>query len=172
MNYYLVNQFNHGAEHKWVFNEDQLAEQVYHGGPVPDEDEQPYWPISGSNCGYADIYKAKNDDEIRDFLLSPGDGTEYEDPMLVDIAEYYCSVDVNDSWCYESCTGETVQRLGIQCEDTYDSCYEEAEKMISALQKAGYADFDYNDPFYGENRGMRYSELCGLYEEVCGNNQR
>lgn len=39
MNYYLVNQFNHGAEHRWVFSEDQLAEQVYHGGPVPDEDE-------------------------------------------------------------------------------------------------------------------------------------
>lgn len=172
MNYYLVNQFNHGAEHKWVFNENQLAEQVYRGAPIPDEDEQPYWPIGGSNCAPSQIYKTNSDDEIRDFLLSPGDGTEYEDPMLVDIAEYYCSVDVDDIWCHESYTGETMQRLGIKCNDTFDGRYEEAEKMISALQKAEYTDFDYGNPFYGENRSMRYSELCDLYEEVCSNDQR
>lgn len=169
MNYYLVNQFNHSAEHKWVFNENQLSEQVYHGTQIPDKDEVPYWPIGGSNSSYSNICKAESDEDIRRFLTSPGDGLDWEDPILVDIAEYYCSVDIDDIWCHESCTGEVARRLGIQCEDTYDSRYKEAEKMIKELQDAGYPDFDYNDPFYGENRGMRYSRLCDLHMEVCDN---
>lgn len=169
MNYYLVKQFNHGAEHRWVFNENQLVEQVYHGIPIPDVDYRAHWPIGGINCSHSRIIKANSEDEIRQFLLAPGNGANYEDPTLVDIAEYYCSVDINDRWCYESCTGEIVRRLDIQCKNTYDSNYDIAENMIKELQKAGYTDFDYGNPFYGENRGMRYSELRDLYKEICGN---
>ena len=38
--------------------------------------------------------------------------------------------------------------------------------MIKDLKASGYEDFDYNNPFYGENRDMTFDELCDLYEEV------
>lgn len=46
-----------------------------------------------------------------------------------------------------------------------DSRYEEAKEMIDNLKEMGYPNFDYDNPFYGDNRDMRLSELRELYEK-------
>lgn len=165
MNYYLVFQTYYGADHKWIFDEETISREVYDDGPVPDVDDVSYWPIGGSNCSDTQIVKANSEDDIRRFLTAPPCGPDSEDPMLIDLSEYYSALDCD----YGSCTKEFLDKFGITKKDSDAEEFGTAEQMILALQKAGYADFDYNDPFYGKNRSMRYSELCDLYEEVCGN---
>lgn len=167
MSYYLVFQTHYGADYKWIFDEETISKEVYGGGLVPNEDYASYWPIGGSNCSDSRIIKANNEDEIRQFLMAPPYGPDSEDPMLIDLSEYYSTLDCD----YGSCTEEFLDKFGITKRYSGAKDFEVAEQMISALQKAGYADFDYDNPFCGENRDMRYSELCDLYEEVCGNDQ-
>ena len=164
--YYGVSQFNHGAEHKWIFDSKTLSKYVVLDDLIDGDCIDCYFPIGGSNSSCTWFEKLSTDKEIKDFLLRKGDGPDSEDPELVDIAEYYCSVDVNDSWCSDkSCTGKFVEKLGITCEDTHDNRYEEVENMLKALECIGYKDFDFKDPFYGKNRDMRYSELRDLYQQ-------
>ncbi len=163
MNYYAVTQLNHGAEHKWIFDERTIIDSL--GQNFDDFYIDCPWPTGGSSSSATRICKMNSDEEICNFLTAPGEGPGLEDPMLVDLAEYYCSVDVADTWCQDkSCTGEFVQKFGLVCEDTHDERYDEAKKMIQSLQKSGYTNFDYDDPFYGNDSEMGYSELCDLYE--------
>ena len=171
MNYYAVTQMNHGAEHKWIFDEETIArevEQYFNSDePIPNEDEVPFWPISGSDSGYAHIVKMNSDEEIREFLTAPGDGPDLDDPTLVSLAEYYCEADQDDNWCQtQSHTDWFMKQFGLERSQVSsdDTRYDEAKRMIAALQEAGYRDFDFEDPFYGENRDMRYSDLCALHE--------
>lgn len=170
MSMYGVTQMNHGADHRWIFSEEDLREDIYSDEEsIPDEDEVDCWPIGGSNCGASILIKLDTDEEIKSYLIDPGMGPDVEDPELVDLAEYYCEADYHDHWCYKSSTRTEMERLGITWEETQsrDSRYEEAEQMIRELQEGGYSDFDYENPFYGENRDMRFSELCDLHEKIC-----
>ena len=162
MSYYTVIQSCHGADHKWIFKEETISNDVFDGGPVPDEADIGCWPIGGSNSSDAHIRKVNSEEEVLDFLTAPCDGPDAEDPMLVDLAEYYCSVDTD----YGSCTAYFLQRFELVL-NSIDYRLEEAQKMIQALQERGYDDFDYSKPFYGANRCMRYSELCEIYEKEC-----
>ena len=172
MNTYGVTQMNHGADHRWIFSEEELARDIdkyfYDDDAIPNCDEIECWPIGGSNCGPGIIQRLYTDDEIRDFLTEPGLGADSEDPELVDLAEYYCEADYYDQWYYRSSTKSEMERLGISFANTqsHDSRYDEAEQMIRELQESGYAEFDYSNPFYGENRDMRFSELCDLHEKI------
>ena len=175
MSMYGVTQMNHGAEHRWIFSEEELSRELYDGDPVPDKVyDIPFWPIGGSNCGYSNATKLNTDEEIREFLTAPGLGADLEDPCLVDLAEYYCEADAYNDWCQVSSTRAEMERLGISFAETQsnDSRYDEAIKMIEKLRKNGYSDFDYDNPFYGENRNMRFSELCDKYEEIKKGRQR
>jgi len=37
--------------------------------------------------------------------------------------------------------------------------------MFRLLQAQGYDTLDYSNPFYGDNRDMRFSELCDLCDQ-------
>lgn len=166
---YGVMQLNHGHEYRWLFTEDEVSAQFQAYNIVPFEGEVELWPIGGSNSGVATLTELENDEAIKCFLTDPGEGPDVEDPMLVDIAEYLVTVDTG----YGACTQEYLDKFGFQAEhltqrdDKYHR-FAQCEKMIATLKSVGYEDFDYERPFYGENRDMRYSELCSLYEQCIG----
>ena len=166
VNYYSVTEYSNGAEHRWIFDESTLSKKMYNGGPVPESDGLDIgFPIGGSNSSTTWIEKCTSEVDIKDFLTMPADGPDNDDPMLVDIAEYYLHID-ND---FGSCTDKFVKKFNLEYKDLNqsDDMYHHksnAEKMITALKELGYKDFDFEDPFYGNNSDMTYDELYGLYK--------
>ena len=168
--YYGVVQTHYGVDYRWIFDEETLSKEVYAGDSVPDEDEIDYFPIGGSNSGPSRIVKLDSDEEIKAFLTAPAEGPDYDDPALGDIGDYYLSVE-NDC---DSCTDKFVKKFnltyeGLQQFDDIDEHYANVERMAKFLKKINYPDFDYDDPFSGKNREMRYSELCDIYEKELAN---
>lgn len=185
--YYGVSQSFHGHEYRWVFTEEEIISQIgedvwsditqgedYYGLPK----ESPYledvgFPIGGSNSSATLIETLSNDDEIKVFLTRPADGPDIDDPMLVDIAEYLLTVDVDCG----ACTQEFLDKFGFTMKDLeqLDDCYQhksESERMIAELLSStdAYENgidgvIDRDNPFYGFSSDMRYSELCDIYEE-------
>lgn len=168
--YYGVEQTHYGVGYRWIFDEETLSKEVYDGDSVPDEDEIDYFPIGGSNSGPSKIVKLDSDEEIKAFLTAPALGPDYDDPALGDIGDYYLSVE-NDC---NSCTDKFVKKFnltyeGLQQFDDIDEHYANVERMAKFLKKINYPDFNYDDPFSGKNREMRYSELCDIYEKELAN---
>lgn len=167
--YYGVTQSFHGHEYRWIYTEEVLSRDMYEGGQVPDQDcYDCLFPIGGSNSSATFIQFLKDDDEIKTFLTSPGEGPDLEDPMLVDIAEYLVTID-NDCG---SCTDQFMDKFHLSYNELemFDDDQQRQAKVIEmteALKESGYQDFDYGNVFYGCNRDMRYSELCDLYEAHC-----
>lgn len=162
-----VEQEHYGADNRWIFTEEAIVEQT--GEPVEDGDLIESWPIGGSNSGPSSIVELKTDQDIIDFLTGDAYGV-YDDPMLCDCGEYYLSIDTDDR-VWGSVTGEYVKKLGLnpaelsKNDDCYGSCAT-IEAIADYFREIGYDDFDYEDPFYGEDSEMRLSELIDLYHEV------
>jgi len=171
-NIYAVEQTNHGHCYRWIFEKESLLKE----GIDLSEDETwaDFFPIGGSNSSSASIRKLNSEEEAKSFLL--GDyNTDSDDPMLVEIAEGIVTIEVNDG-CYGSITSRYVELFGIPEERlTVNNCfYVKAEKMIEKIKEkdsAGASGIDYENPFYGTSREMRFSELEELYEKFCGKTQ-
>ena len=169
---YGVMQYHCGHEYRWIFKAAVIRKELELKKEEKIEDisgEEVLWPMGGSNSSATWFCKLDSMEKAKNFLESPGDGPDLEDPELVDLAEYLVTVETDCN----SCTQEVLDKFNLNEEDLVQTDdenerYSKAEKMIKALEAAGYADFDYNDPFYGENRDMRYSDLCELYESVTG----
>ncbi len=167
---YGVMQTHYGHEYRWLFTGEEILNQLS-GRNYPielgEETWVSYWPIGGSNSSDTKIARLDSDEAIKNFLTAP-EYNDYEDPMLVDIAEFLVTVDVEDG----SCTQEYLDKFGLKVSeliqtDDINGHYATAKKMIEELKAVGYEDFDYNNPFYGNNRDMRYSELYSLWEQCC-----
>ena len=179
INYYGVSQLFHGHEYKWIFEESVLMNNMYTENDFktnPMLDKQTFltecndhdcgFPIGGSNSSSTFTKRLDTLDDVKAFLTEPAEGPDADDPILVDIAEYLMTVD-NDSG---SCTDKFLSILGLDIKslEQFDDKYnhrKNAEMMINSLKAHNYPDFDYNDPFYGNNRDMTYSELCDIYEQ-------
>jgi hypothetical protein len=167
MKYYGVSQSFHGHEYRYIFDEDTLSENIYDGNPVPDEDcTDCHFPIGGSNSSATWIKYLPDDASIKAFLTAPGDGPDLEDPTLVDIGEYLLTVSGEDG----ACTDSFIQAFGLsyaQLEQSDDSQNHKSrvKNMFRLLQAQGYDTLDYSNPFYGDNRDMRFSELCDLCDQ-------
>ena len=166
-NYYGVTQSSYGHEYRWIFRGDVLAEALGLNSEEEIMDRSGndlFFPMGGSNVSCTWIERLESDKAAVEYLLAEG-YPDSEDPMLVDIAEYLVTVS-NDS---NSCTQEIIEKFALdkkdlsQMDDIYRH-YAKTEKMIKNLKLYGYKDFDYDNPYYGENRDMRYSELCELYK--------
>jgi len=166
-NYYGVTQLSHGHEYRWIFRGKVLVEAL---GLNSEEEiidcsgKDLLFPMGGSNASCMWIEKLESDEAAVKYLLAEGDGPDSDDPSLVDIAEYRVTVS-NDS---NSCTQEIIEKFALdekdlsQMDDIYHH-YAETEKMIKDLKLSGYKDFDYDNPYYGKNRDMKYSELFNLW---------
>lgn len=182
--WYGVEQSSHGHVYRMIFAEDEIRRDAYDGEPVPDDDcIDDGWPLYGSNSSATWITLLHTIEEIRDFLDGEP-GCEFEDPMLVDIAEFLYSVDAE-----LGATRYWLDKFGINDagifskEDDAEGHYEESKRMIDALKPiaemaAGDPDpkwnklrrIDFKNPWYGDSCEMRFSELQDIYETFCKDN--
>ena len=89
---YGLEQSNHGHLYRWIFTKERLLEQ---GIEPHDEDcVDILFPIGGSNSSATYFTKLNTEEDIRNFLL-PGYYTDYDDPMLIDIAEGIFTIDTD-----------------------------------------------------------------------------
>lgn len=156
--YYGVEQSHCGHEYRFIFTKEEVENSLDH--IAVGEYSDYFWPMGGSNSSATRIIELDGDEEIKTFLLSPCEGPDVEDPMLVDLAEYILSIDTD-----EGCAAEFLDRFGLTANELeqHDSRYDECAEMIAELK--GLTDeIDYDNPFYGDSKDMRYSELCNLYE--------
>lgn len=167
--YYGLSQYLHGAEHRFIYSEDKLKELLLKEEIISRLDseileldgEDIGFPFGGSNSSATWFSQITNTKEAEEFLSAEA-VTEYEDPMLCDVAEYYLRIETEDK---DLSTLEVLNALGKTVED-YDKAhceeYLKAEGFIAQLGNSGYQDFDYENPFYGKDSDMRMSELEGL----------
>lgn len=174
-NYYGVAQMDYGHEYRWIFDRDSLAREFEKYKINVDVDKLDYvdicFPIGGSNSSSTLFCPLDTEEDAIEFLKKIAEGPDLDDPELTDIAEYSLTIDTDDEE-FGACTRKILDKFNINADDLEqldDECkhYENSVKMINALKEAGYKDFDYDDPFYGENGSMTYYELCDLYEEIC-----
>lgn len=160
---YGVEQSNHGHNYRWIFDKATLeAQGIDLSGAKEGICEDILFPIGGGNSSATYIVELDNTEKIKDFLLSEY-YTDLDDPMLVDIAEGICTIDMEN----DSITKQYVKEFQIPDEMlTRDNGYlKDAESMIQALQEQGIdCDLDYENPFYGSSKDMRLSELQDLYD--------
>ncbi len=101
MHYYGIIQSNHGADHVFLYTEDQIKQDFTDLDidvdllPVPTNSpiDLDGYPIGGSNSGAAQIFFLNDEEAAINFLSQKALGTDYDDPELCDLAEYYWSID-------------------------------------------------------------------------------
>lgn len=167
---YGVLQMCHGHDYRYLFTREQIIAASRHTGIADLLDRAEtggsvsYWPIGGSNSSDA-VFTPLDSDEAILAYLKENLGADCEDPSLVELSEYINSIATD-----EGCAQEYLDKFGLTASELEagDSKYDEAVRMIAELKAAGYEDFDYDNPFYGDNRGMRFSELCAIHEACMG----
>ncbi len=164
---YGVSQYNHGHEYRWIFDRDTLIKELETNNIMDISGGDISFPIGGSNSSSTWFTELNSLSSVQTFLTGEAEGPDLEDPTLIDIAEYLLTVDTD----FGSCTERFLKQLHLNKESLtqYDDDkhhYKSAKSVIEKLKEAGYTEFDYDDPFYGRNRDMRYSELCSLYRKV------
>ena len=168
---YGVEQAHHGHLYRWIFTREGLEE--WDVEPFPDETEDIGFPIGGSNSSATYMEKLNTEEEVKSFLLAEYE-TDYEDPMLVDIAEGIYTIDTDDEY-YGSITSEFVKLFDIPDDEltNENSLYAKALELIDAIREYdtdGCSGIDYENPFYGDSRDMRLSELEEILEEFKSKN--
>lgn len=169
--YYGVTQSHYGHEYRWIFEESTVMQHT--DGNAPKDTLDIRWPIRGSNSSATEFLPIETDEDAKEFLTAPGSGPDVEDPMLVDLAEYLVTIEVD-----EGCADEFLDRLGLSANGLfqYDDKFgrmESSERMVAEMlqyeenlpELVNYHVIDSESPFYGESRYIRYSELCEMYEE-------
>lgn len=166
-NIYGVTQYDYGHEYRFLFREEDVRQNMFDGKEIEDGISMDCgWPIGGSNASATWASKLADDEDIKAFLIAEAYGPDLEDPMLIDIGEYLLSV----SGDYDSCTDEYVKKLGLSYDSlvqTDDQYHRRAAVTIIAafLKSRGVTDFDCDNPFYGDNSDMRFSDLCDRAEK-------
>lgn len=163
MTYYGVEQYHYGHLYRWIFDGDTLKSNI-----GDDFESKNGWdigyPMGGSNSSATWIEKLSTDEEIREFLIRPSE-PDLDDPELIDLGEYLLTIETD---C-DSCTQMFLDKFEYkqsdldQYDDEYGRC-EEVREKAKKLKERGITWFDCDDPFYGNDRSMRYSEFCELYE--------
>lgn len=158
---YGVEQSSYGHCYRWVFTEEALCDNGIGEDEIVDSPADISFPLSGSNASATSFVELKDDAAVKAFLLSDYT-TEYEDPMLVDIAEGIVTISSDEG----SVTERYIKKFGITELTRPNGLKEDALAMIRFIEKMGSAcKIDFINPFYGDSREMRYSELCYLFKE-------
>ena len=163
---YGVEQSVHGHNHRFIYTGTDLRGCINLPFIIKGHDfyEDISFPFGGSNCSSTHLVKLESLNEVKDFLLADYK-TDYNDPCLIDIAEGVCTIDT--SLDNSSITNKVVILLHIpQNELTKDNVLlAPAKQMLQELKDADTDyEIDFNNPFYGTSRNMRFSDLTALYE--------
>ena len=169
---YGVEQSNHGHLYRWIFTEEGLLK--WNVEPFHNEVEDILFPIGGSNSSATYMVKLDTEEQVKEFLLSDYD-TDYDDPMLVDIAEGIITIDTDDDY-HGSITSEYVKLFDIP-EDKLtieNSLIFHTQMLIDEIKKHDVdkcSGIDYNNPFYGDSSDMRLSELEEIHDKLVSKNR-
>lgn len=167
--YWCLEQSCYGHIHRFVYTESELKETMQKYGLdkkydlndiLCDKDVQDIrFPISGSNSSATYFVECPTEKDVVAFLKSDVE-VDYADPELIDLMEGMMTIETSDG-----CGNYFVEKYQFDEEPRYDPRLDDSEYMINKLKELGYKDFDFENPFYGENRDMRYSELSEIFEE-------
>jgi len=163
--YYGFLQSNHGADHVFVFTEDQLQELFdYYGGDMDELPTDPEetteidgFPMGGSNSSASIVTLLETKEDVLSFLQEPALGPDLEDPMLVDMAEYYFGID-NGNWgCGNGLAAKMLEDAGFDVEKVEEKAMQGVEfetDLAKSVLGIDRKDF-YDDPYYS----MRMSDI-------------
>ena len=119
--YYGFIQMSHGADHIFVYTEEQIQQEFTQRGidldllPTDEENSEiDFFPIGGSNSAASVITRLEGDEDVKKYLQKKALGPDFSDPMLVDLAEYYWGLQTD-----EGCLQELLDRLGLD-QDTLE----------------------------------------------------
>lgn len=169
---YGLQQSRHGHAYRFIYDGETLRQFDIALPAIGDDySEDIGFPINSRNFGGpTHITKLESLDEVKAFLFADYE-TDYEDPRLIDIAEGACTI-VTDNFISDL----LVKQLPHIPENelTKDNAFEltkdnallaPAKQMIQELQNADTDyEIDFNNPFYGTSKDMRFSDLTALYE--------
>ena len=163
MKYYGFIQSQHGADHVFLYTEDQIKQEFDTYGidmnVLPTSPDENTWldlfPIGGSNSGTSEIHLLPDDESAIQFLSQKALGTDYDDPPLVALAEYYWEID-NGSYG-NGYAADFLKNKGLDRDQiTADATKEIDQEFDDLLKILGItADKCYNDTF----REMRSSDI-------------
>ena len=160
--YYGVIQGCHGADHVYLYTEEQINAEFEKYGinrdylPESAEDTGTYdilWPMGGSNSSatYLELCETK-EDAVR-FLTQTALGPDFEDPELVDLAEYYWQIETD-----EGCAGDIITEFGINKEETEKDAIAGINSQIEEI--CGQLHIRPADFYQTEYRDIRVSEVA------------
>ena len=155
--YYGFIQSSHGADHVFVFTEDQLQELFdYYGEDMdvlptdPEETaELDGFPMGGSNSGTAVISLLETKDDVLSYLQQEALGPDLEDPYLVDMAEYYWGIDDGGYGCGNGLAARMLREAGFdvaEVEKKAMKSIEDETQQICDVLGITRKDF-YDDPY-------------------------
>lgn len=163
-----LTQYYHGAEYRFLICETELKDALGMERFIAiDTDNGDYvdigFPIGGSNSSATQITPLKDDSSIFQFLASPGDGPDLEDPMLVDIMEYHCEIATDIGLAEEWLK---IHHIDIDSLHWVYPDFERIDNYIKALIQSGETKIDANNPYYGYSSELRLSELMNLVKTL------
>lgn len=153
-----VSQNRYGHEMRWIFSDAEVYEQVFsplgYDGVPDDIVFDCHWPYGGSNSSATYFKKLKTDEEALAFLKAPAEA-DYDDPELIDLAEFYLTIETD---C-DSITQKVLDKFNLSADDLgqVDPRYKEIQMLI--VNNSKLAAIDYSNPFYGKSKNLRYSQL-------------
>lgn len=149
MEYYGVQQYNHGAEYIWVFTKEQLqADFDYYRFdyyPLGNESfEIDFYPIGGFDSSCSSVTPIANEKEALLFLKQEAVGPDYYNPKLIDMAEYCYQIETD-----KGCAGEILEKYGIYKEELEEKATFKIDQAIDFIKDTlniKISDF-YNNPY-------------------------
>ncbi len=179
MRYYGFIQMQHGADHLYIFSEEQIKEEIKRGylkeEDLPTEEqiaknkeeckinkisdwdawELDFYPVGGSNSGPSYITVLESKEDALAYLMQDGAGPDQEDPELVSLAEYYFRIEKD-----EGCARELLKEAGLN-EEYVETLEEEAIKEWTDIENeiCDVLDIKVGNFYDDEYRNIRLSDV-------------
>ena len=163
-NYYIAIQSCHGADHVFLFTEEEINEEFerynINKSFIPQNDENAVndilWPMGGSNSSATSIVKVEGGspftaNAIVSVFENSCIGPDLEDPTLIDMAEYNYTLNTT-----EGCMADFLKENHLDKEKIEKNAmanFENDTKMVMETLGISLKDF-----YLDEYRDMRLSE--------------
>ena len=162
--YYGFTQLSHGADHIYIYTEDQILQEFAKRGidpaVLPKDDkttELDFFPVGGSNSATSVITRLEGDESIKEYLQQKALGPDFSDPTLVDLAEYYWGLQTD-----EGCLQELLDRLGLDQDTLEHDAMEDINNEIAMIcDTLGITSKDFYEDYF---RDFRRSDVYFINE--------
>lgn len=164
---------NHGADHIFVFSEEDMNECFEKGFAINKEDlpttkeDNTYiglFPIGGSNCSDSHVTLLESKEEVIKYLQQEALGPDAEDPCLVDLAEYYFQIEKSSGMYYATDTAVNIlKEAGLDKKKLEEKAMEHINEEIKFICET--LNIDRKQFYDDEYRDMRLSEVYEISDK-------